>query len=324
MSLYEELFRVCDEYNRFQKLGQDYSLRQIVVIFKTLLESYEDEEYDVSINEINSLIALPKDEKSKSLKLEINDLYNGDTFYKGNNRVLIFPYKIDKYIKASSFQNDMNVNYLKDFFISLVVYRYSNNLKSMEDNQLFDFLDCYLDLKKDDIIIYQEQKKKCLDEYILREKERKIEAGFMVDKYNIINNVKDFINENYDTNLDIFCEVNESPDGPSCDSSHYYLDYYRTIGLKDNDDIVFKIKELSYEAEDDIDAYRPCFSYDESKCLDKVINVYRLRNKMQDLVGKYPKLNDYFDDLNQKYRMLLKDNDIVDNKKIKKLVGNTI
>lgn len=45
---------------------------------------------------------------------------------------------------------------------------------------------------------------------------------------------------------------------------------------------------------------------------------------MKKLIERYPKLNDYFDNLDLKYRELLKDNDIVDNKKIKKLVGNTI
>ena len=76
----------------------------------------------------------------------------------------------------------------------------------MKDDKLVEFLDEYIDTKKDDIISYQEQKKKCLDEYILREKERKVEAGFMVDKYNIINNVKDFINENYYSCVNVFTD----------------------------------------------------------------------------------------------------------------------
>ena len=32
------------------------------------------------------------------------------------NQVLIFPYKIDKYIKFSSFQSDINIRYLRDFY----------------------------------------------------------------------------------------------------------------------------------------------------------------------------------------------------------------
>ncbi len=159
----------------------------------------------------------------------------------------------------------------------------------MEDNQLFDFLDCYIDLKKEDIIKYQEQKKKCLDEYILREKERKVEAGFMVDKYNIINNVKDFINENYYSCVNVFTD-----------------------------------KQLSYVDKNELDDYYSGFCYCGSQCIDRDINVYLLRYNMKKLIERYPKLNDYFDNLDLKYRELLKDNDIVDNKKIKKLVGNTI
>ena len=45
---------------------------------------------------------------------------------------------------------------------------------------------------------------------------------------------------------------------------------------------------------------------------------------MKKLIERYPKLNDNFRNLDLKYRELLKDTDIVDNKKIKKLVGNTI
>ena len=144
-------------------------------------------------------------------------------------------------------------------------------------------------LKKDDIISYQEQKKKCLDEYILREKERKVEAGFMVDKYNIINNVKDFINENYYSCVNVFTD-----------------------------------KQLSYVDKNELDDYYSGFCYCGSQCIDRDINVYLLRYNMKKLIERYPKLNDYFDNLDLKYRELLKDNDIVDNKKIKKLVGNTI
>ncbi len=169
MSFYEELSKVRDEYNKFQRLEQDYSsysLGQIVMLFKTLLESYEGEEYNVSVDETNWLIALPSDKNSESLKLGINNPYNGDTFYKSMNIVLIFPYSINKYINVSSFQSDMKINYLEDFFTSLVEYRYSNDLSSIKDDKLVDFLDEYIDVKKDDIMSYQEQKKKCLDEYV--------------------------------------------------------------------------------------------------------------------------------------------------------------
>lgn len=119
MSFYEELSKVRDEYNKFQRLEQDYSsysLGQIVMLFKTLLESYEGEEYNVSVDETNWLIALPSDKNSESLKLGINNPYNGDTFYKSMNIVLIFLYSINKYINVSSFQSDMKINYLEDFF----------------------------------------------------------------------------------------------------------------------------------------------------------------------------------------------------------------
>ena len=72
MSFYEELYRVRDEYNKFQRLERDYSTysgSQVVTIFKTLLENYEGEEYNVLINDLNQLIALPSDKNSKSLKL---------------------------------------------------------------------------------------------------------------------------------------------------------------------------------------------------------------------------------------------------------------
>ena len=327
MSFYEELYKVRDEYNKFQRLEQSlssYTPLQVITIFKTLLENYEDEEYDASINEFNQLIALPSDKDSKSLKLEINNLYNGDAFYKSMNNIIIFPYNINKYINVSSFQSDMQINYLSDFFTSFVEYRYSNGLSSIKDDKLIDFLDEYMDLKKDDILSYQEQKKKCLDAYTLWEEERRIEVGFMVDKYNIINCVKDFINENYDANLKIFDIVNEAVEGWYSDKDHAYLDYYRTIGLKDNDNIVFEIKEFSYKAEDEIDAYRFNFYYDGSKCVDRDINVYKLKSKMKDLIQKYPKLNKYFFVLDEKYRELLKDNfGIVDSEKIKKLVGKS-
>ena len=323
MSFYEELSKERDEYNKFQRLEQDYSsysLGQIVMLFKTLLESYEGEEYNVSVDETNWLIALPSDKNSESLKLGINNPYNGDTFYKSMNIVLIFPYSINKYINVSSFQSDMKINYLEDFFTSLVEYRYSNDLSSIKDDKLVDFLDEYIDVKKDDIMSYQEQKKKCLDEYVELKKEEKIRDLFNVDKYALINKVKDFINENYDTNLEIFCDVNEGRQ--YSDSQYYYLDYYRTIGLKDDDNIVFKIKELSYTAKDDEDAYRPIFCYRESECIDKNINVYYLELLMTELSIKYPRLHDYFDDLDEKYRELLKDSsDIIDSEKIKKLVG---
>lgn len=43
---------------------------------------------------------------------------------------------------------------------------------------------------------------------------------------------------------------------------------------------------------------------------------------MTELSIKYPRLHDYFDDLDEKYRELLKDSsDIIDSEKIKKLVG---
>lgn len=193
----------------------------------------------------------------------------------------------------------------------------------MEDNQLFDFLDCYIDLKKEDIIKYQEQKKKCLDGYILREKERKIEAGFMVDKYNIINNVKDFINENYDIDVNIFSAIEEGK--RHNDNTFEYCDFYREIGLKNiYGEVIFSIKELSYVDKNELDDYYSGFCYCGSQCIDRDINVYLLRYNMKKLIERYPKLNDYFDNLDLKYRELLKDNDIVDNKKIKKLVGNTI
>ena len=323
MSFYEELYKVRDEYNKFQRLEQDYSSYtplQIIMIFKTLLENYEDEEYNVSINEFNQLIALPSDKNSESLKLGINNLYNGDTFYKSMNIVLIFPYSINKYINVSSFQSGMKINYLEDFFISLVEYRYSNGLSSIKDDKLVDILNEYIDTKKNDIMSYQEQKKKCLDEYVELKKEEKIRDLFNVDKYTLINKVKDFINENYDTNLEIFCDVNEGRQ--YSDNRYYYLDYYRTIGLKDNDNIVFKIKELSYTAKDDEDAYQPIFCYRESDCVDSNINVYYLEYLMRNLSIKYPKLDGYFCVLDEKYRELLKNiSDVVDSEKIKKLVG---
>ena len=325
MSFYEELYRTRDEYNKFQRLEQDYSsysVSQAVTIFKTLLENYEREEYSVLINEFNQLIALPNDEKSKSLKLEINNLYNGDVFYKSMNIVIVRPYNINKYINVSSFQSDMQINYLEEFFTSLVEYRYSNNLRSIKDDKLVDILNEYMDSKKDDIISYQEQKRKCLDDFFEHEKERKIKAGFMVDKYNIINCVKDIINGNYDTNLEIFDIVNKSPDGPYHDCSYYYLDYYRTVGLKDkNNNIVFKIEELSYTDRDYLDAYRFNFCYDGSKCVDRDINVYLLRYKMKKLIETYPKLTDYFDALDEKYREFLNENcGALDSKKLKKIL----
>ena len=323
MSFSEELYRVRDEYNKFQRLERDYSTysgSQVVTIFKTLLENYEGEEYNVLINDLNQLIALPSDKNSKSLKLEIGNLYNGDTFYKSMGIVLIFPYKIDKYINISSFQSDMQINYLEDFFTSLVEYRYSKDLSSIKDDKVVDILNEYIDTKKDDIISYQEQKKKCLDDYIELEKERKIKSGFMVDKYNIINCVKDFINENYDTNLEIFCDVNEGRQ--YSDNQYYYLDYHRTIGLKDNGDIVFKIKKFSYKAEDEIDDYgSPALCYDESKCVDRDINVYELRYKMKKLIETYPELNEFFDVLDEKYREFLNENSgVLDSKKLKKVL----
>ena len=108
---------------KFQRLERDYSTysgSQVVTIFKTLLENYEGEEYNVLINDLNQLIALPSDKNSKSLKLKIGNLYNGDTFYKSMDLVLIFPYKIDKYINISSFQSDMQINYLEDFLLVLL------------------------------------------------------------------------------------------------------------------------------------------------------------------------------------------------------------
>ena len=161
MSFYEELYKVRDEYNKFQRLEQDYSSYtplQIIMIFKTLLENYEDEEYNVSINEANQLIALPSDKNSESLKLGINNLYNGDTFYKSMNIVLIFPYSINKYINVSSFQSGMKINYLEDFFTSLVEYRCSNGLSSIKDDKLVDILNEYIDTIKKNIMSYQEQK----------------------------------------------------------------------------------------------------------------------------------------------------------------------
>ena len=150
MSFYEELYRVRDEYNKFQRLERDYSTysgSQVVTIFKTLLENYEGEEYNVLINDLNQLIALPSDKNSKSLKLKIGNLYNGDTFYKSMDLVLIFPYKIDKYINISSFQSDMQINYLEDFFTSLVEYRYSKDLSSIKDDKVVDILNEYIDTK---------------------------------------------------------------------------------------------------------------------------------------------------------------------------------
>ena len=322
MSFYEELYRVRDEYNKFQRLERDYSTysgSQVVTIFKTLLENYEGEEYNVLINDLNQLIALPSDNNSKSLKLEIGNLYNGDTFYKSMDLVLIFPYKIDKYINISSFQSDMQINYLEDFFTSLVEYRYSKDLSSIKDDKVVDILNKYIDTKKDDIISYQEQKKKCLAGYIELKKEEKIKDLFNVDKYALINEVKDFINENYDTNLEIFCDVNEGRQ--YSDNRYYYLDYYRTIGLKDNDNIVFKIKELSYTAKDDEDSYRPIFYYRESECIDRNINVYYLESLMKELSIKYPMLDDYFDGLDEKYREFLNENyGTLDSKKLKKVL----
>ena len=311
-----------DEYNKFQRLERDYSTysgSQVVTIFKTLLENYEGEEYNVLINDLNQLIALPSDKNSKSLKLEIGNLYNGDTFYKSMDLVLIFPYKIDKYINISSFQSDMQINYLEDFFTSLVEYRYSKDLSSIKDDKVVDILNKYIDTKKDDIISYQEQKKKCLAGYIELKKEEKIKDLFNVDKYALINEVKDFINENYDTNLEIFCDVNEGRQ--YSDNRYYYLDYYRTIGLKDNDNIVFKIKELSYTAKDDEDSYRPIFYYRESECIDRNINVYYLESLMKELSIKYPMLDDYFDGLDEKYREFLNENcGTLDSKKLKKVL----
>lgn len=324
MGFYEELRRVRDEYNKFQRLEQDYSSYtplQVITIFKTLLENYEDEEYNVSIDDkTNWLIALPSNKKSKSLKLGISNLYNGDIFYKSMNRVIVFPYNINKYINVSSFQSDMKINYLEDFFTSLVEYRYSNGLSSIKDDKLVDILNEYIDTKKDDIMSYQEQKKKRLDEYVELKKKEKLKDLFNVDKYALINNVKDFINENYDTNLKIFCDVCEGRQ--YSDNQYYYLDYYRRIGLDDNYNVVFEIEELSYTAKDDEDAYRPIFCYRESECIDKNINVYYLELLMTELSIKYPRLHDYFDDLDEKYRELLKDSsDIIDSEKIKKLVG---
>lgn len=326
MSFYEELSRVRDEYENFQRLEQffsSYSPLQAVMIIKTLLENYEYEDYDVSINEYNRLIASPKDEKSKSLKLEISNLYNGDVFYKSMNRVLIFPYNINNYINVSSFQSDMQIHYLRDFFTSLVEYRYSNNFKSIEDSKLISFLDEYIDMKKEDIISYQGQKKKWLDEYIKREKERKIKALFMVDKYSIINCVKDIINENYSYCVNIFNDIEEGE--THYDNMFECCNFYRNIGLKTlSDEVIFQIKELSYVDKKDLDDYYSHFCYCGSKCIDREINVYLLRYKMKKLIERYPKLNDFFDNLEQKYRELLKDNSgIVDSKKIKKLVGKT-
>lgn len=154
--------------------------------------------------------------------------------------------------------------------------------------------------------------------YWIKER-RKIKDLFNVDKYALINEVKDFINENYDTNLEIFCDVNEGRQ--YSDNQYYYLDYYRTIGLKDNDNIIFKIKELSYTAKDDEDSYRPIFYYRESECIDRNINVYYLESLMKELSIKYPMLDDYFDGLDEKYREFLNENcGTLDSKKLKKVL----
>lgn len=323
MSFYEELYKARDEYNKFQRLEQSlssYTPLQVITIFKTLLENYEDEEYNVSIDDkTNWLIALPSNKKSKSLKLGISNLYNGDAFYKSMSIVLIFPNSINKYINVSSFQSNMKINYLEDFFTSLVEYRYSNDFKSLEDSKLVGFLDEYIETKKDDVMSYKEQKRKCLDDYSELMKKEKLKDLFNVDKYALINNIKDFINENYDTNLKIFCNVYEGRQ--YSDNQYYYLDYHRKIGLNDNYNVVFEIEELSYTDKDDLDSYRPIFRYRESECIDRNINVYYLKSLMKDLSIKYPRLDDYFDDLDKKYRGLLNENSgVLDSKKLKKIL----
>lgn len=326
MSFYDKFDRVSNEYENLkleEKRYSKYSSTEFSQIIKGLLEAYEGEEYTVNNDMINCLkfCVSPLDSSSMSLKLEIEKQYD-DFFMREEDNFILLPNRISKGIKLSKFQQNMEVTYINNFFRQLVEYRYANKLTKLDTDSFVEFFNKYLDENKDDIELYQKTKDRYLELYLEYLKEENIKAGFNVDKYCFINKIKNFINENYDVHLDIFCDVNESAEGWYSDKDRAYLDYYRTIGLKDNDNIVLEIKEYSYKAEDAIDAYRFNFYYDGSKCVDRDINVYKLKSKMKDLIQKYPKLNEYFFVLDEKYRELLKDNfGIVDSEKIKKLVG---
>ena len=328
MGFYDRFDSVRKEYEKFkleEKRYSAYSSTEFLQSIKGLLEAYEGEEYTVNNDMINCLkfSISPLDSSSLSLKLEIEKQYD-DFFMREEDYFILLPSRISKGIKLSKFQQNMEVTYINNFFRQLVEYRYANKLTKLDTDSFADFFNKYLDENKDDIEIYQKTKNRYLELYLEHLKEENIKAGFNVDKYYLINNIKNFINESYDAHLDIFCDVNEAVEGWYSDKDHAYLDYYRTIGLKDNDNIVFEIKEFSYKAEDEIDAYRFNFYYDGSKCVDRDINVYKLKSKMKDLIQKYTKLNKYFFVLDEKYRELLKDNfGIVDGEKIKKLVGKS-
>lgn len=162
-----------------------------------------------------------------------------------------------------------------------------------------------------------------MDKYLEEKKENMIKAGFIIDKYDFIFRVKDIINENYDTTLNVFKEITKEV--YYRDNSYNYCAFFKTIGLKDLDDnIIFKIKELSYIDKKSLNDRYSKFFYDGNECFDRDINFYYITNGMRELIKKYPLLKEYFLKLDTSYRDLsfeyIDNLESIDSKKVKELI----
>ena len=325
MGFYDGLHYVGMEYKRLkakERLYSTYSKNQFIQILKMLVEVYENEEYNAVIDKSHILISpLDSDSLSLSIKLEINsDLSH---ILLENNCVTMIPSEIFSGVSLEPFQQKMNVYYILKFFEEFVEYRIDNSISDLDDNSLISFFNNYVETRAEDISLYQKEKNKLREEYLENEKETLIRAGFNADKYELISAIRNFINKKYNENIVVFSNITEEYNRPH-DNRYYYCDFYRTIGLKRNNEIIFQIKELSYIDSKDLDDQYSSFNYCGEHCIDRNINVYELRDcKMQELIKNYTRLNEFFDKLDKNYRKMFDKNfGIIDSEKINKLVFN--